>query len=253
MKKVLFIGNSQIGSLKAGWEEILLTSDIPSIEPYFAGVREQVFFYSKLNDSNFYFREDLSNKLNSPLMFSWDNRNSFIDLSIFDKIIIAAGPSRHYLPLYVDQHSSFFPKLSPTLVEDIVLHGRLSNHSAIDRTAPAVFELMKTLTRKVIYLGAPLPSESIKNKLICSDWRENEILDLQDRIKMACSKINACDNYPTFFSPHQTLCDPLMSFTKHQYMREGLRYNGQINGDPYHANSSYGSHVIRFIADLFVQ
>ena len=250
MKKVLFIGNSQIGALKAGWEEISSSNNTLPYKAYFAGVREQVFFHSKLKDSFFYFHKALAEKLDSPLMFSWDNLKSFIDLSAFHKIVIAAGPCRHYLPLYVDQRRTFFPKFSQTLIKEIILQGRLSNESAIDRTAPAVFDLMRTLPSKIIYLGSALPSESIRDRLLCPDWEMDDILALQHKIENTCSKINTCSDYPTFVSPQRTLRDPLMSFTKHQYMREGLRYNGKINGDPFHANSTYGSAVIRSITGL---
>lgn len=247
MKKVLFIGNSQIGALKAGWDQIL-ADDVLHFESYFAGVREQVFFFSKLHDSHFCFREDIADKLRSPLMFSWSNNSSSIDLSEFSKIIVAAGPSRRYLPLYVDPSKTFFPKISASLIEDVILYGRLSENFPMFRTAPVVFDLMRIFARKIIFLGAPLPSEAIKNKLICSDWRDEEILDFQGKINAACININANDNYPIFFSPQQSLCDSLMSFTKHDYMRDGLRYDGKVNGDPYHANSSYGARVIKSIA-----
>ena len=79
-------------------------------------------------------------------------------------------------------------------------------------------------------------------------WRDEEILDFQGRINATCIDINADDNYPIFFSPQQSLCDSLLSFTKHDYMRDGLRYDGKVNGDPYHANSSYGANVIKSIA-----
>ena len=250
MKKVIFIGNSQIGALKAGWDEISEARETLAFEAYFAGVREQVFFHSKLKDSFFYFHKDLAERHNSPLMFSWDHRNSSIDLSIFDKIIIAAGPNRHYLPLYVDRSKRFFPNLSLALIEEIILRGRLSNESVIDRTAPVIFDLMRALPSKIIYLGSALPSESIKDQLIYPEWEPDEILDLQHKIKKTCSKINSDKEHPTFVSPKQALRDQLMSFTKHQYMKEGLRYDGNINGDPFHANSSYGSAIIRSIKDL---
>ena len=65
MNKVLFIGNSQIGALKAGWDQIL-KDDILHFEPYFAGVPEQKFFFSELHGSHFCFRENVASKLRSP-------------------------------------------------------------------------------------------------------------------------------------------------------------------------------------------
>ena len=84
------------------------------------------------------------------------------------------------------------------------MYGRLSENLPMFRTAPVVFDLMRIFARKIIFLGAHLPSETIKNKVICSDWKDEEILALQGRINATCVDINADDNYPIFFSPHQS-------------------------------------------------
>jgi hypothetical protein len=243
--KILIFGNSQIGAFKCGYDE-LEGGISKSIEFTFFGVAEQGLAQFSLKSDQLVF----PSRLRSAIFSNLGEIETSIDLSIYDLIIVVAGLS----------------PLSPRLLytrnlNSLRLHSRSVLESSISapprdwvpilRTSQICFDIMKMYGKKVAYIGNPLsgPQEPLA-KFINSAPDE-----FQDVVRSNSRCIRKLATETSLFGSSKVLLPPESSLGINQislkscYYKDGLRLDGSINGDYWHANSSYGALMLNQIID----
>ena len=227
-KKILFIGNSHIGSIRAGFE-ILDKNALNNYQFSFCATPRNNFFKHKLIGDRLEFDKSITH-------FKYNIQNH-INFQEYDYCICAFNVS----PLARLKHKdySFY---SQTLLKSYIEKfywlktGELDCHDL-------VLSIYKLITKKFIFVGAPLTCQ-FNNKL----WHDKSYY--KDQI---VSIREICDNYfdspvgPKILLPPEYLLNNTGFYTNEEYLKGALNADGQPNMNPKnknHMNAEYGKNII---------
>ena len=239
--KILVLGNSQVGALKVGFENDF--SDLsPEIEFTFLGIPQQGFNHFRLEGKSFVIQKSFWSAIVSncaPIRFPFD-------LSIFDRIVLVAGLSYLSPHLLYTQSISSVCRFSDSLLESsIITPPNTWDH--IINTSSICASLMSVFRERVVFIGNALPGPREPLVKFLSNLPE----DLQHIIRINSERIaslveakNLANSSSILLPPESVLCENKISL-KADYYINGLRVNGEINGDYWHPNARYGSIMIR--------
>lgn len=242
MKKVLILGNSHVGALKHGVDQ-LADQDI-DYQFSFAALPAPLFPRFRLKNRK------LSVPFEHQAIFqSIYADGPFVDLDMYNNVVFVNGPSRLSGNLYLVNRK--LPFYSTSLIREIAIHGLM----------PPLFDsLRKTVEpARLIYLGAPLLSERAtlprhlaSIPLIETDADYAAINRLVATIRNCCSETVDDPSVPTFLLPPAELLNSIGMNTLDIFIRGGMRMDGNsrtsssndYRRDMSHGNASYGSRVV---------
>ena len=240
---ILILGNSQVGALKSGHDDIKekLSS---MIKLSFLAIPEVHFCHLSLNGDQL----KIPLRLRDFISSNFDKIEKSLDLSTYDYIIIAAGLS----PL--SPHLLYSNRLSSIrLYSRSVLQASISTPpiwwSPILRTSQICFDIIDTLREKVIFVGNVLPGPEVPLiKLInaASDELQDIVQANSCSIRELVSKTSILGSSKIILPPKHALGINQISL-KSEYFVNGVRFNGELSDNQWHANSSYGALMINTI------
>lgn len=245
--RILVLGNSQVGALKAGFDD--LKGDLSgSLEFSFLAIPEQGLRRFNLSNHYLVIPSGLIHAISSNLK----EVESVLDLSVYDSIVVVAGlsPLSPHL-LYTNNLNSI------RLLSSSVLRASVSSPprdwNPILRTSQICFDIMKQFQDKAYYLGNVLPGPDVPLVKFINSAPEDIQCIVRCNSRLVRDLVGQCSP----FAPSKTLLCPEHALDinqislKAEFFADGLRSDGSIHGDQWHANRLYGALIINeLIASL---
>ena len=227
-KKLLFIGNSHIGSLKSGFEYID-KSVLTNYELSFCGVRRNHFYKHKLIGDILEFDKSVTR-------FNF-NLQEHIQLYDYDYCICVFNIS----PLARLKHKNY-SFYSENLLKRYIkkLYWlKTANEDCHD----LILSIYKLIPQKFIFLGAPLVCQFNKKLWHDEAFYINQISSIRD----ICDKYFSNLNGPKILLPPENLLNDNGIYTREAYMKGAINADGEANVNPNnvnHMNPEYGKAII---------
>ena len=276
MKKILFLGNSHVGALKAGFrlvtseDEDNICTDFCKVN--FAGFPGRLLdqFHLKSNlvlapKKRQYF-ENVAHDL------ELDGNKKRIQLDKFDLIAIVQGPSPFYPFLYFGDNESA-SILSSSLIESICTSLWTSDHNSrssgkwneLDRftyISPCIVDILKCQKLNTVYIGTPVPSKDCLTNMHRNSLHPNKF-NLEkwgttfNLIRSICYDINSRDSEfsSKVYLPCSEVIDKSHFYTSNHFFDSAKNAIGRDRrgaSDGWHANANYGSIVVSdFLKKVF--
>jgi hypothetical protein len=227
-KKLLFIGNSHIGSIRAGFE-IVNKNVLTNYQFSFCAASRNNFYKHRLVGDRFEFDKSVIN-------FNY-NLESHIDLHQYDYCICVFNVS----PLARLKHKdySFYSKaLLKNYIEKLYWL-KTQEQDCCD----LVLSIYKLINQKFIFVGAPLTSQ-FNHEL----WHDNSYYtDQITNIREICDSYFDAPDKPKILLPPEYLLNNSGFYTIEKYLKGALNADGQMNMNPKnknHMNAEYGKIII---------
>lgn len=251
MKRVLFLGNSHIGALKLGF-----SSSSHGFNAGFIAVPDPGFNKGLILDANVLNLPRMYERFCSGIDLFGNNSEKVcrVELDGFDYFVYVNGLSRLDPRLYYvfckTNAILNSPKLSKELLLKVLFNGNLaSEKEGSGKTLSALYsQLLNSFGNKVFFLGAPLQSSEILNKFTIESM--NNVVCNSLAIRSIANESIHVDSMPNILLPPICLCDKSSIYTKMEFFKNSVNWNGQIKDseiqklDISHAGGSYGEILI---------
>ena len=266
MKKILFIGNSHIGSLKKGYDKLIEEKSIGDYKLFFLGIpRDQIHTFFKIRNINEIFFKDSYKEFTRNLSADFSKSLNSYDFIIWVQSYSPLDPRCFYR---LGRGNLFdFELLSNNIIEEIFNNENYlttsfmfsdeekSSNKKKERILKIISLLRNRFSEKFIFLGMPFISlkenmlrpkdrQTISNKEWAKMFREQN-----ERIKSIFKKWNNHYPYKFCFPPDKVL-DSTGIYTKKEYAFGALDVNADKrikDFDAKHMNGDYGKEILNYL------
>lgn len=234
MKKVLLFGDSHLGAWKQGVELISEPGFASDFEIHYLGLPGPEFF-------QFRYSNGILSTASPEVMLPSGMQTCPLDLAVYDKIIIVAGPNPCHFGRFHGwvNHKSFIQPLSRSAISAIIysLEFGFAADQANSKTATAKQEFLASMVRdlgsKCILIGAPLSPEGSPTgrflKALLPEVRaivQSNYLTIQD---LCAQSLRQSTTHGVLMPCRELLCDHGL-----------MTLNSFMDKDLGHANPMYG-------------
>ena len=229
-RKILLIGNSHIGSLKAGFD-MLEKKTLNGFDFSFCAVPRNNFYNHNLQDNILdfdksvrQFRHNLSDQIN---LEQYDNCVCVFNVSPLSRLM--------------HKRYSFY---SEALLRDYIKNFYWLKKEKHD-SHELILSVYNLNPQKFIFIGAPLICESKSNNKIWLD--EYYYYNQVEIIRKLCQEYFNCLNGPKILLPPKHLLNNTGYLTNKIYLNGGLNADGKLKNDSKnknHMNASYGKEIL---------
>ena len=259
MSKILFIGNSHVGAIKAGYD-LVGKDNLKSNQISFFGLpRDNLFNTIDIKKLEIIkhpkYRELIS-------LFEENDPNFSYKLNSYDYVVWV----QNYCPLdprcfYNKKSKTYFQFsfLSDSLIEEIIhneINLKISSQTVASNLVSAeelskFCILRKVLGRKFIFLGMPFEIRSTRKKFDISkfDFNQTTVINFKqqkEKIQLIFDQWKNKNKFKYIFPPEFVL-DETGIYTKGTYAIDGVKVGGGFHnrkGDIHHMNANYGREII---------
>ena len=242
MTKVLVFGNSHVGSLKAGLNN-LDKKYLENISFDFAAIVGETFYEVYLENNQLNIPERKLKKFSGV----FGNIQFPIDLDPYDYFVLAGGVISPIKELISSQ--SKFTYYSKNLIENYIDNFYLEN----TRNKDLISKLTKLFCSKVIIIPPPLHVLPVQNELEVDSIPESKFVAKQiNLIRSICDNVSKEKNKVSILLPPKKLLENNQLNTKQNYIRGGLKWDATEHNrenDLSHMNADYGKEIMLSLID----
>ena len=245
MKKILVLGNSHVGSLKAGFNN-LDEKYLENMSFHFAGIAGPVFktIYVKNNQLN------IPEKFFKRFSGVFGNIQFPIDLDQYDYLVLVGAWIQSPIKMLINSRSEF-TYYSKNLIENYINNFYLENHNSF--TKDLINKLTKLFCSKLIIIPTPLSALSLQNESEIDSIPKTKFVAKQiNLIRSTCDNLSKEKNKVSILLPPEKLLENNQLNTKQDYIRGGLKWNANEHNrvdDLNHMNSEYGREIMLSLID----
>ena len=242
MKKILVFGSSHVGALKVGLNNID-KKYLENISFDFAAVPRKNFHQIYLNNNKLNFPQEIIEKYSGV----FGNIQFPIDLDKYDYHILVGAEILSPIEQLITSEKKF-TYYSKNFIENYIDNFFYLESITNKENKDQIHKLIKLLCSKIIIIPTPLEVLSVKNKSKFDSIPNTKLIAKQiNLIRSICDNVSEEKNKVSILLPPEKLLENNQLNTKHNYIRGGLKWNGNGHNrkrDVRHMNPEYGKEIM---------
>ena len=243
MKKILVIGNSHVGSLKAGLG-ILDKKYLENMSFHFAALKGQIFLELYIKNNQLNIPEEHLKEFSGV----FGNIHFPIDLDQYDYCVLVGAGIRSPIETLIASNRKF-TNYSKNLIENYIHNFYLEN----TRNKDLISKLTKLFGSKVIIIPSPLRVLPLEDESKVDSTTESKFVAKQiNLIRSICDNLSKEKNKVSILLPPEKLLENNQLNTKQDYIRGGLKWDATEHNrknDLRHMNADYGREIMLSLID----
>ncbi len=243
MKKILVFGNSHVGSLKAGFNN-LDKKYLENISFDFVAISGKYFQKIYINNNQLNFPEKTVKRFSGV----FGNIHFPIDLDQYDYCVLVGAEIRSPIKTLIPSERKF-TFYSKNLIENYINNFYLEN----TRHKDLIYKLKKLFISKFIIIPAPLSVLPFQNKSEVASIPKTKFVAKQiNLIRTICDNLSKEKNKVSILLPPEKLLENNQLNTMQDYARGAVKWDAiehDRNNDLIHMNAEYGREIMLSLID----